>query len=63
LRAADLLRRPTRRSIRLGSIHAIFADRTTEAAGNLAPLESVITTSHDRAVLAALVIIATHTTP
>jgi hypothetical protein len=55
--------RPTRRSIRLGSMQAIFADRTTDGAGNPARFRSVIATSHDQGVLAALVIIATQTTP
>jgi hypothetical protein len=53
-RAADLSSRPTHRSIRLGSMQAIFADRTTDGAGNPARLRSVIATSHDQGVLAAL---------
>ena len=44
-------------------MHAIFATRTTDGAGNPARLRSVIATSLDHASLSALVIIATQISP
>ena len=61
--AVALSSRPARRSIRAGSMQAIFAVRTTDGAGRPARTRSTIVTSHDHGALSALVIIATETSP
>src|SRR5271157_1270710 len=63
VRAAALSSRPMRGSIRPGSMHAIFAGRTTDGAGSPARLRSAMGISLDHGSLSALVIIATQTRP
>src|SRR5258707_14790568 len=61
--AAALSSRPARRSIRAGSMQAIFAVRTTDGAGRPARARLAIVTSHDHGALSALVIIVTQISP
>src|SRR6266699_5047906 len=61
--AVALSSRPARRSIRAGSMQAIFAARTTDGAGRPARAILAIVTSHDHGTLSALVIIATQISP